>query len=56
MKMLRLINTCKKWFYKFQDCNFNLQDEERPEQLKKNEDEELKQLLLEFVNALTETQ
>lgn len=32
----------KKWFQKFRDGNFNLQDEERPGQPNKIEDEELK--------------
>lgn len=38
-------STCKKWFQRFREGNFNLKDEERPGQPKKFEDEELEQLL-----------
>lgn len=38
-------STCSKWFQRFKDEDCNLQDEERSEQPKKVEDEELEQLL-----------
>ena len=37
--------TCQKWFARFQSGNFGLEDEERPGQPKKFEDEELEALL-----------
>ena len=37
--------TCQKWFARFKSGNFGLEDEERPEQPKKFEDEELEALL-----------
>ena len=37
--------TCQKWFARFKSGDFGLEDEERPEQLKKFEDEELEALL-----------
>ena len=40
-------STCKKWFQRFRNGNFDLHDEERPGQPKKVEDEELEQLLAE---------
>lgn len=40
-------STCKKWFQRFRNGNFNLEDDERPGQPKKFEDDDLKQLLAE---------
>ena len=37
--------TCQKWFARFKSSDFGLEDEERPEQPKKFEDEELEALL-----------
>ena len=37
--------TCQKWFARFKSGDFCLEDEERPEQPKKFEDEELEALL-----------
>ena len=37
--------TCQKWFARFKRCDFGLEDEERPGQPKKFEDEELEALL-----------
>ena len=37
--------TCQKWFARFKSGDFGLEDEERPEQPKKFEDEELKAFL-----------
>ena len=37
--------TCKKWFQRFYNGDFDLSDRERPGQPKKSEDEELEQLL-----------
>ena len=37
--------TCQKWFARFKSGNFGLEDEERPGQRKKFEDEELEALL-----------
>ena len=37
--------TCQKWFARFKSDDFSLEDEERPGQLKKFEDEELEALL-----------
>ena len=37
--------TCQKWFARFISGNFGLEDEERPGQPKKIEDEELEALL-----------
>ena len=37
--------TCQKWFARFKSGNFDLEDEERPGQPKKFEDEELEALL-----------
>ena len=37
--------TCQKWFARFKSGDFGLEDEERPEQPKKFEDEELEALL-----------
>ena len=37
--------TCKKWFQRFRNVDFDLSDRERPGQPKKFEDEELEQLL-----------
>ena len=37
--------TCKKWFQKFRNGDFDLFDRERPGQLEKFEDEKLEQLL-----------
>ena len=37
--------TCQKWFARFKSVNFDLEDEERPGQAKKFEDEELEALL-----------
>ena len=37
--------TCQKWFARFKSGAFGLEDEERPGQLKKFEDEELVALL-----------
>ena len=37
--------TCKKWFQRFRNGDFDLSVQERPGQPKKFEDEELKQLL-----------
>ena len=36
---------CKRWFQRFREGNLNLEDEQRPGQPKKVEDEELGQLL-----------
>ena len=36
---------CQKWFARFKSGDFGLEDEERPGQLKKFEDEELEALL-----------
>ena len=40
--------TCQKWFARFKSDDFSLEDEERPGQLKKFEDEELEALLDEY--------
>ena len=40
--------TCQKWFAKFKSGDFGLEDEERPGQPKKFEDEELEALLDEY--------
>ena len=37
--------TCQKWFARFKSCGFGLEDEERPGQPKKFDDEELEALL-----------
>ena len=37
--------TCQKWFARFKSGDFGLEDEERPGQPKKFEDEELEALL-----------
>ena len=37
--------TCQKWFARFKSGDFGLEDEERPRQPKKFEDEELEALL-----------
>ena len=37
--------TCQKWFARFKSADFGLEEEKRPEQLKKFEDEELEALL-----------
>ena len=37
--------TCQKWFARFKSSDFGLEDEERPGQPKKFEDEELEALL-----------
>ena len=37
--------TCQKWFERFKSGDFGLEDEERPRQPKKFEDEELEALL-----------
>ena len=37
--------TCQKWFARFKSGDFDLEDEERPGQPKKFEDEELEALL-----------
>ena len=37
--------TCKKWFQKFRNGDFDLSNQERPDQPKKFEDEKLQQLL-----------
>ena len=37
--------TCRKWFARFKIGDFGLEDEERPGQLQKFEDEELEELL-----------
>lgn len=37
--------TCERWFARFQSGNFDLEDKERPGQLKKFEDAELQELL-----------
>ncbi|CAH2101384.1 unnamed protein product [Euphydryas editha] len=37
--------TCQKWFARFKDGDFCLEDEERPRQPKKFEDEELEALI-----------
>ena len=37
--------TCQKWFARFKSSDFGLEDEERPGQPKKFEDEELEVLL-----------
>ena len=37
--------TCQKWIARFKSGDFGLEDEERPEQPKKFEDEELEALL-----------
>ena len=41
--------TCKKWFARFKSGDFGLEDEERPGQPKKFEDEELKHYLEKIV-------
>ena len=56
--------TCKKWFPRFRNADFDLSDRERTSQPKKFEDVELKQLLKEnstqtkkeLVHALRVTQ
>ena len=40
--------TCQKWFAQFKSGHFGLEDEERPGQPKKFEDEELEALLDEY--------
>ena len=37
--------TCKKWYQRFRDGNFDISDRERPGQPKKFNDDELQQLL-----------
>ncbi|MBF6176831.1 hypothetical protein IU476_35780, partial [Nocardia blacklockiae] len=37
--------TCQKWFARFKSGDFGLEDDERPGQPKKFEDDELKALL-----------
>ena len=39
------MRTCQKWFARFESGDFGLEDEERPGQPKKFEDEELEALL-----------
>lgn len=38
-------SVCKKWFARFKSGDFDVEDKERPGQMKKFEDEELKALL-----------
>ena len=42
-----IYRTCQKWFARFKSGDFGLEDEERPGQPKKFEDEELEALLVE---------